>query len=190
MVWTTLETVATAELISCWVVWMLAFLKPGKEAKGQKKVERAPASRWGIFLVTLGFACSWAYIKPRGFAKPAAELVASMILGPLAVWLVYAATRHLGKQWRYEAALSEEHDLITTGPYSWLRHPIYASMFAMLLATLLALTWWPMLIASLVLFVAGTEIRVHAEERLLMGRFPAEYAAYRRRTKAYIPFLR
>jgi protein-S-isoprenylcysteine O-methyltransferase Ste14 len=60
----------------------------------------------------------------------------------------------------------------------------------MLLATLLAWTWWPLLIASLVFFLAGTEIRVHAEERLLADRFPAEYAAYRKRTHAYIPFLR
>jgi protein-S-isoprenylcysteine O-methyltransferase Ste14 len=47
-----------------------------------------------------------------------------------------------------------------------------------------------MLIASLVLFVAATEIRVHAEERLLTERFPAEYASYRKGTKAYVPFLR
>ena len=190
MAWSTLQLAAMVELVLCWFAWSLAFIKPSREARGQKKAVRAPASRWGIFLVTLGFACSWAYVKPRGFAKPAPELAASMIVAPLALWLVYAATRHLGKQWRYEAALSEDHNLITTGPYSWLRHPIYASMLGMLLATLLAWTWWPMLLASLAFFVAGTEIRVHAEERLLAQRFPAEYAAYRQRTRAYIPFIR
>jgi protein-S-isoprenylcysteine O-methyltransferase Ste14 len=190
MIWSRLETAAMIELLLCWLAWSSAFIQPRKVAKEQKKAVRAPASRWGIFLVMLAFACSWTYVKPRGFEKPAAELIASMILAPLAVWLVYAATRHLGKQWRYEAALSEDHNLITTGPYRRLRHPIYASMLGMLVATLLAWTWWPMLIASLVFFVAGTEIRVRAEERLLADRFQAEYAAYRKRTWAYIPLLR
>jgi protein-S-isoprenylcysteine O-methyltransferase Ste14 len=190
MVWSALQLVASVELLLCWIAWSLAFIKPRREARGQKKAVRAPASRWGIFLVALGFACAWAYVKPGKFEKPAPELAASMILAPFALWLVYAATRHLGKQWRYEAALSPDHNLITTGPYRRLRHPIYASMLGMLLATLLAWTWWPMMIASLAFFLAGTEIRVHAEERLLEGRFPAEYSAYRKRTRGYIPFIR
>ncbi len=190
MIWSTLQTAAMLELLLCWIAWSFAFVKPSKEAKGQKKAVRAPASRWGILLVTLSFACAWVYVRPERFRKPAPELVASMILAPLALWLAYAATRHLGKQWRYEAALSEDHNLITTGPYRWLRHPIYASMLGMLAASLLAWTWWPMALASLVFFVVGTEIRVHAEERLLAERFPAEYAAYRQRTRAYVPFIR
>jgi protein-S-isoprenylcysteine O-methyltransferase Ste14 len=190
MIWSTLETVAMVELLLCWLAWSFAFIKPSRVAKGQKKAVRAPASRWGIFLVMLAFACSWAYVKPRGFEKSAAALVIALVLAPCATALAYAATRHLGKQWRYEAALSEDHNLITTGPYSRLRHPIYASMLGMLAATLLAWTWWPMAIVSLVFFVLGTEIRVHAEERLLAERFPAEYAAYRKRTRAYIPFIR
>jgi protein-S-isoprenylcysteine O-methyltransferase Ste14 len=190
MVWTTLQVAAMAELLLCWLAWSMTFVKPQRQAKGQKKAVRAPASRWGIFLVILAFACTWAYVKPERFEKPALALVISMILAPCAVALAYAATRQLGKQWRYEAALSEDHELITAGPYRWLRHPIYASMLAILLATLLAWTWWPLQIASLVFFLAGTEIRVRAEERLLAEHFPAEYAAYRKRTYAYIPFLR
>jgi protein-S-isoprenylcysteine O-methyltransferase Ste14 len=190
MVWSTLQMAAMVELVVCWIAWSMTFAKPQKQAKGQAKAVRAPASRWGIFLVALSFACAWAYIKPRGFEKPALSLVVSMSLAPLAVALAYAATRQLGKQWRYEAALSADHELITAGPYRWLRHPIYASMLIILLATLLAWTWWPMLLVSLVFFLAGTEIRVRAEERLLSERFPAEYAAYRQRTHAYIPFLR
>jgi protein-S-isoprenylcysteine O-methyltransferase Ste14 len=190
MVWSILQIAALAELMLCWLAWSFAFVKPGRQAKGQKKAVRAPESRWGIFLVVLGFACTWMYVKPEGYEKSALALIASMVLAPVSVALAYAATRRLGKQWRYEAALSEDHELIRTGPYRWLRHPIYASMLGMLLATLLAWTWWPLAIAALVFFLAGTEIRVHAEEKLLTGRFPEEYAAYRATTRAYIPFLR
>jgi protein-S-isoprenylcysteine O-methyltransferase Ste14 len=104
--------------------------------------------------------------------------------------LVCIAARHLDKQWRFEAALSEDHKLITTGPYRWLRNPIYASMFGMLLATGFAKTWWPLMVMGVVFFVMGTEIRVHAEERLLAARFGEDFARYKAKTPAYFPFIR
>jgi len=174
----------------CWITWSLAFVKPQRVAAGQKKVVRARSSRWGIFLVMLAFACEWAFIQPRGFQKSELSLIASMIVGPPSVVLAWMATRHLSKQWRFEAALSEDHELIKTGPYRQLRHPIYASMLGMLLATGLVKAWWPLLVAGLVFFLIGTEIRVRAEEKLLASRFGAEFMAYRRSARAYVPFIR
>jgi protein-S-isoprenylcysteine O-methyltransferase Ste14 len=181
---------ALGELIICWVVWTLGFVGPRKQAAGRKAVVRAPASKWGILLEMLGFALIWAYVRPVGFEKSVPSLIASMILAPLSVALGWAAARHLGKQWRFEAALSEDHELVQTGPYRWVRHPIYASMFGMLLATGFAWTWWPMFVAAVIAFVAGTEIRVRAEDRLLAGRFQQSFPAYRSRVRAYIPFIR
>lgn len=185
-----LQIVAFVELVLCWVVWLLAFVKPRKQAAGQKKVVRAPASKWGIILEMLGFAFVWAYVRPMGFEKSAPSLIASMILGPPSVALVWAATRHLGKHWRYEAALSEDHELIQTGPYRWVRHPIYTSMLGMFLASGAAWTWWPMFVPGLILFLAGNEIRVRAEDRLLAERFQQSFIAYRSHVRAYIPFIR
>jgi protein-S-isoprenylcysteine O-methyltransferase Ste14 len=185
-----LQIAALVELLVCWIAWSLAFVGPRKQAAGQTKVVRAPSSRWGIILVMLGYALAWAWVWPVGFAKSVPSLVASMLLGPPSVVLGWAAARRLGKQWRYEAALSEDHELIQTGPYGWVRHPIYASMLGMLLATLFAWTWWPMAVGSLVFFLAGTEIRVRAEDRLLAERFEESYIAYRSRVRAYVPFVR
>jgi protein-S-isoprenylcysteine O-methyltransferase Ste14 len=186
----TLQIAAYVVLGVCWVAWVLAFIKPKKSAAGKKKAVRAPSSRVGILMVMLGFACEWAFVQPVGFEKSAASLIASMIVGPPSVALVWLATRHLDKQWRFEAALSEDHELITTGPYRWLRHPIYASMLGMLLAAGLAHAWWPMLVGGIVFFVIGTEIRIRAEEGLLAGRFGDEFARFKASTKAYIPFVR
>ena len=185
-----LELVAFVELGVCWVVWVLAFIKPQKSAAGKEKAVRAPSSRVGIFLVMVGYACIWAFVRPTGFAKSEASLIASMIIGPPSVALVWMATRHLDKQWRFEAALSDDHELITTGPYRWLRHPIYASMLGMLLATGMVKTWWPLLTAGVIFFVIGTEIRIRAEERLLSERFGESFAQFKASTKAYIPFIR
>ncbi|MGB6687951.1 MAG: isoprenylcysteine carboxylmethyltransferase family protein [Terracidiphilus sp.] len=185
-----LRVAALAELLVCWVAWSLAFVKPRKLAAGKEKVVRAPASRWGIFLVCCGFAAIWAYVRPAGFEKSWPSLILSMILAPPSVALAWSATRHLGKQWRYEAALSEDHELIRTGPYRWIRHPIYASMLGMLIATGAAWTWWPMWIAATILFLIGTEIRVAAEDRLLAERFQESFQSYRSGVRAYIPFVR
>ena len=113
-----------------------------------------------------------------------------MILGPVSVAVAWSATRHLGKQWRFQAALSADHELVRTGPYRFVRHPIYASMLGMLLAVGLVWTWWPRLIAGIIVFIAGTEVRVRAEDRLLEERFQDVFVAYRSRVRAYIPGLR
>lgn len=185
-----LQWAALIELFLCWFVWSLAFLKPSRQAADRKEVARAPASRWGILLVMVSFALLWTYIRPAGFHKSPLSLVLSMLLGPPSVALVWIATRHLGKQWRYAAALREDHDLIQTGPYRWVRHPIYASMLGMVLTTGFCWTWWPQFIAAVAVFIAGTEVRIRAEDRLLAGHFGESFAAYRARTRAYIPFIR
>lgn len=187
---TPLEIATWVVLGICWIAWVLAFVRPRQRAAGQKKAVRATSSRIGIGLVMLGYALVWTFVFPKGFHKSAASLVASMVVGPLSVLLVWTAARHLDKQWRFEAAISEDHKLITTGPYRWLRNPIYASMFGMLLATGFAKTWWPLLVAGVIFFVIGTEIRVRAEERLLEDRFGEEFARYKAQTPAYLPFLR
>lgn len=185
-----LQVAAYIVLGVCWIAWAMAFVKPQRSAAGRTKAVRAPSSRWGIFLVMLAFACEWAFIRPAEFHKPALVLIASMIAGPPSVVLAWMATRHLDKHWRFEAALSEDHELIQTGPYRRLRHPIYASMLGMLLQTGLAKAWWPLLAAGMAFFVIGTEIRVRAEDGLLAARFGEEFARYKRSAYAYLPFIR
>ena len=181
---------AFAELVVCWIAWFLAFVQPRKQASGERAVVSAPVSRWGILVQMLGFALIWAYVRPAGFQKLPLSLVASMILAPACVALAWSAARHLGKQWRFQAALSQDHELVQTGPYRIVRHPIYASMFGMLLATGFVWTWWPMFLGAVLAFLIGTEIRVRAEERLLAERFGKSFTAYRSRVRAYIPFVR
>ncbi len=71
-----LQIAAYAVLAVCWVAWSLAFIKPQKSAAGKKKAVRAPASRVGILLVMLGYACEWALVRPVGFEKSTASLIA------------------------------------------------------------------------------------------------------------------
>jgi len=76
------------------------------------------------------------------------------------------------------------------GPYRFVRHPIYASMFSVLLgAGFLTTPWW-LFIPAIILFLIGTEIRVRIEDKLLAAHFGAKFDAYRKSVPAYVPFLR
>jgi len=109
------------------------------------------------------------------------------VVASLVAWL---AVRHLGRQFRVHAGLYEDHQLVTTGPYGIVRHPIYTSLLALLVCTLLVLARWAWMPVALAVFVAGTEIRVRSEDGLLAGRFGESFAAYRARVPAYLPFVR
>lgn len=111
----------------------------------------------------------------------------------IALWSVYLAwesARHLGRQWRIKAVVTADHQLVTTGPYSLVRHPIYLSLMGMALATALLMTSTQGLLLALVIYIAGTEIRVHAEDGILRQRFGAAFEDYEQRVKAYLPFVR
>ena len=113
-----------------------------------------------------------------------------MIVAPLSTLLVWQAIGHLGKQWRIQAGLFADHELVRTGPYRFVRHPIYASMLGMLVSSGLVMTHWAVLIVAVAIFIVGTEIRVRAEDGLLESRFGETFREYRAAVPAYIPFVR
>jgi len=105
-------------------------------------------------------------------------------------WLASSGVRHLGKQWQVQAAINDDHQLVTSGPYQIVRHPIYASMFAMNITTALLLgrlPWWPI---GIVLCLAGIEIRIQVEDGLLRDRFGPRFEAWKRKVPAYLPLIR
>jgi protein-S-isoprenylcysteine O-methyltransferase Ste14 len=105
------------------------------------------------------------------------------------VWLVISAVRTLGKEWSVTARLVEGHKLAISGPYAYVRHPIYTGMLGMLVATGLAISHWVTLPAALLIFVAGTIIRVRSEEKLLREAFGEQYENYAQRVPAIVPGL-
>ena len=102
----------------------------------------------------------------------------------LAIW----ARRHLGRNWSGEITIKVEHQLIRSGPYRLLRHPIYTGLLAMYAAPALVTGEW---LAVIGLAVAGFAYwrKIWLEETTLYGAFGADYDAYRRTTWALVPGL-
>jgi len=175
-------------LVVLWVLWLTPFIIRGRPR--QKPQVRARESRWGLVLQFGAFAVAWLHgpgadwlITPRWRIAP------EIVFGVIGTILGTTAVVALGPQWRLEAALNADHQLIQSGPYSIVRHPIYASLFAMLLVDCFAISGWLQFAAAVILYLAGTEIRIRAEERLLSSRFGPEFNAYRARVPAFIPLL-
>lgn len=182
-------------MVALWAVFALIF---GLRKKPPKIAEHArdPKSLGGLFLQSIGYALAWTIPRPN-FAPivsmpkwaEIAVVVAALVLAALSLGLMWRAIIVLGKQWAYVARIVEGHRLITEGPYNLVRNPIYTGMFGMLIATGLAASRWPMLIAAIIFFLSGTWIRVRREEKLLRQSFGAEFDGYRSRVPALIPRL-
>ena len=173
-------------LAAGWLIWVMPFFRADWATKAAKLDRRA---RWGILLVGLSYAPLW---QGRFWERPlpAWRFAIAVCFLALACILSWTGTQALGKQWRIDAGLSSDHQLITTGPYRVVRHPIYTSMLCMILGTGAILTPPLLILLSIALFIAGTEIRIRIEERLLADRFGDAFAQYARRVPAYIPFVR
>ena len=83
--------------------------------------------------------------------------------------------------------VKEEPELITSGPYRVVRHPIYSGiLLAMLGSALVVGTSWFLAVAF---FAAYFAYCAKTEEQLIMRQFPHEYSQYKKRTKMLIPFV-
>ncbi len=102
-----------------------------------------------------------------------------------AVW----ARLELGRNWSGMAATVQEgHELVQTGPYALVRHPIYTGILLALLGTVLTDATVAGL-AGLAAVTAAIAVRIHIEEGLMSQKFGAAHEAYRQRTKKLIPFV-
>ena len=96
----------------------------------------------------------------------------------------------LGNNWSDTPRLIRGQSLVTTGPYRWVRHPIYASFLLILAAPLFISANWVVGVPWIIMTVLETISRVRFEESLMLTQFPGEYRAYMQRTGRLMPRIR
>lgn len=187
--------IAFAITIISWIVFALGFifLKRRVKQKGQRRDKLAMI---GMLLEGTGFALVFSIrremlsdIVPMNLSV---EIILTILAGCLAIaslWLALSAVKTLGKQWDYRAQIIEGHELIVSGPYKIVRHPIYSGLFGLLIVSGFSMTkLWAYLLA-ITLYIIGTILRTKVEEQLLIQHFGDDYLKYKKRVPAIIPFL-
>jgi protein-S-isoprenylcysteine O-methyltransferase Ste14 len=170
------------------IAWLAPF--PVYYTRGSKgPLTKDYAARWGILLECIAYALLWQghfWLHTPAFW----QLILSAALFVIAAVTSWTASIALGRYLRVDAALDTEHELIRSGPYRFVRNPVYTSMLCVHLATALLITPLWLFLIALVVFLTGTTIRIRAEEKLLAGRFGEQFTAYRRSVSRLVPFVR
>jgi protein-S-isoprenylcysteine O-methyltransferase Ste14 len=172
-----------------WIVFWVAWLLAGLSAK------RAAQSRMGQFvgLRLGGFVVVYLLIR-FGVFKGHRAIVSNPVLQGvglvlflsglgLAVW----ARVHLGRNWGTPMSEKVDAELVTTGPYQYIRNPIYSGIILATIGTAVAISWYWLVVVVLMgaYFVYSATVEAKTMERL----FPDTYPEYKRSTKMLVPFI-
>lgn len=169
------------------VYWSAAARNVAPSASSETPASRAVHTR----LLNLGFLLLFVPIPglrgrfvPGGPVMVASGLAVQALGFAIAAW----ARHHLGRNWSGEVRAAAGHQLVRTGPYRLVRHPIYTAMFVMFAGTAIVSGELHALFALAVLGGAYSR-KIRLEERTLVDTFGAGYEEYRRNTYALLPGL-
>lgn len=110
-----------------------------------------------------------------------------VIVAASGLWLFRRSHIELGKNWSISLDLREGHQLVTSGLYRHVRHPMYTSIFLYALGQALVVPNWIVGPANLVAFFVLFAVRVQSEEQMMADKFGDQYRNYLAKTKRLIP---
>ena len=177
-----------------WIAFIIYWRIKAADAKTTQRLE--PVASRILRAITLLIAIvlfsttriplRWLYLEPWPaglwpFWLGAAVMIAGLLF---AVW----AREHLGRNWSQAVTIKQGHELITTGPYAVVRHPIYTGMLAGLLGTAIALSQVRgFIVFALIFLILWLKLRM--EEQWMRSQFGETYATYAHQTAALVPYL-
>ena len=184
-----------------WIIpalWLLFIAYWGISALGAKRSIGTTAwwkqSLLRLGLVVLIVAGFHLFGTGRALRLAQSYQARSVILGAigsvlvlLGVGLAVYARVYLGRNWGMPMSRKEDPELVTSGPYAHVRHPIYSGIVLAMLGSAIgeSIYWTLPLIVSVAYFIYSAR----HEEELMCQQFPEQYPAYMRRTKMIVPFV-
>ncbi len=177
-----------------WIAFFIYWQIKAANTKTTQRLEPAASRILRVFIQLIAIVLlsihriplPWLYLQlwPVGllpFWLGAAVTIAGLLF---AVW----ARVHLGRNWSRSVTIKQDHELINTGPYAVVRHPIYTGILTGLLGTAIALSQVRGIIAFALFFIAFW-IKLRMEEEWMRSQFGEAYATYARETAALVPYL-
>jgi protein-S-isoprenylcysteine O-methyltransferase Ste14 len=176
---------------ACWLLFIVIWAIASFQAKTSVRRGLNSAGviwRVGVLVVAVvlskGVRDGWI---PRPAPFPYGVRLAGVALTVFGIGFAIWARSALGANWGMPMTLREKPELVTRGPYAFVRHPIYTGiLFAMLGTTLTVGTWWGFVMLTAFAYFL---ISAYQEEKDMRRQFPDDYPAYMARTKRLIPFL-
>lgn len=166
-----------------WAYWLVAAIsmRRGRVQWGREARIRAVLIVLVILLIRVGA------FRGHGLTSDPAREAAGLALFAGGLLFAVWARVNIGRNWGTPMTQRDDPELVTSGPYRLVRHPIYSGILAAGAGTAVALSWWSLIAVALggIYFVYSATV----EERYLTERLPERYPAYRRSTKMLIPFI-
>jgi protein-S-isoprenylcysteine O-methyltransferase Ste14 len=178
------------------IVWLAWILYWHVSARGVKAVVRreSPVQRMShIVPLLLGILLFWFPVLPaplgdrlfpRSIALP---ILGTMLLVAGLLFTVWARIV-LGGNWSGTVTVKKDHELIQSGPYRWVRHPIYTGLLLAFSGSALVQDRWAG-VASVTLIFVAFWFKLRREEAWMQETFGERYARYRAQTACLIPFV-
>ena len=164
-----------------WIYWLVSATTSKESVSGGWRTRLTGVSAVGVFVIAGVLRGGLLAVHSVILAAIGAVLFACGIA--LAVW----ARLNLGRNWGMPMTQRAEPELITSGPYRFVRHPIYSGLLMAMLGTAFVNNLFGLIVVAVLVayfFYSGT-----VEERNLTATFPKAYPEYKSRTKMLIPFL-
>ncbi len=176
------EIVFAVAWAAFWLYWLVAAFSM---KRGRVPWSRELAVRAAIAVI-VGLLVRYGAFRQRERPDVWQDVVGIVCLAAglgFAVW----ARRHIGPNWGMPMTQKDRPELVTSGPYHLVRHPIYSGILLAVIGTAVALnvTWLIGALLAGIYFVYSATV----EERYLVEQFPDGYPTYKRSTKMLVPFL-
>jgi protein-S-isoprenylcysteine O-methyltransferase Ste14 len=166
-----------------WLYWLVAAfsIKRGRVPWSRELGIRAVLVVIVILLVRLGAFRAQTHNTDLWLAG------LGLILFALGLGFAIWARVHIGRNWGMPMTQKNEPELVTSGPYHLVRHPIYSGVLVAGIGTAVALSWfWLIAVGLAAIYFIYSAI---VEERYLTKQFPDTYPEYSRSTKMLVPFV-
>jgi protein-S-isoprenylcysteine O-methyltransferase Ste14 len=146
-----------------------------------------------VFLFMLGLVVLY-LIEPSGsdglyLPLPSFVRFGGVLLGIAGVVYLVWVHRTLGIQWSTTLQFKEDHTLITSGPYKYIRHPMYASLFLFFVGLSIISSFWPFIVLVAITLLFFVRI-MGREESMMIDQFGEAYQVYMKRTGRFLPRCR
>jgi protein-S-isoprenylcysteine O-methyltransferase Ste14 len=175
--------------VAFWLYWfILAF---GSKKNARSKAKRFAGIRLTLFVLAIilfrFFNVANYSFQNRIATNDQLLLLAGFILFLLGLGLAIWARLYLGKNWGMPMSEKQDPELVTSGPYHYIRHPIYSGILLAFLGSAIAssIFWLTIFAITGIYFIYSAVI----EERLMIKQFPKVYPGYKKKTKMLLPFI-